>query len=163
MAELSDPVTIGTVVGPHGVRGTVRVRPAGTGEHLRKDVAPVIAGTRRTIEGVRETPKGFLLDLDGVHDRAGAVTLRGEDLLLDRAELDSPGEGEFYVADLVGLAVVDETGEPLGEVAETFETAAHETLVVRTDSGDLFVPFTMEHVPDVSLEARRVTVRPPAE
>ena len=162
-AKIDDPVTIGTVVGSHGVRGTVRVRPAGTGEHLRKDVSPVVAGTRRAIENVRETPKGFLLDLEGVEDRGSAVSLRGEDLLLDRAELDSPEEGEFYVADLVGLTVLDEVGERLGEVAETFETAAHETLVVRTDSGDLFVPFTMEHVPEVDLPSGRITVRPPEE
>jgi 16S rRNA processing protein RimM len=161
VAELSDPVTIGTVTGPHGVRGTVRVRPTGTGEHLRKSVAPLIAGTRRPIEAVRETPKGFLLDLQGVQDRRAALALSGEALFLDRAELDNPDEGEFYVADLVGLEVIDEAGGPLGEVRETFETAAHETLVVRTDAGDVFVPFTLEHVPDVDLGSRRIIARPP--
>ena len=163
MVDLPDPVTIGTIVGPHGVRGTVRVRAAGAGEHLRKNVSPVIDGIRRPIQGVRATPKGFLLDLEGIVDRPTAVALRGRDLILDRAELDSPEEDEFYVADLVGLAALDEAGESLGEVGETFETAAHETLVIRTDDGDVFVPFTMEHVPDVDLAAGRITVRPPEE
>ncbi|HEV2094399.1 MAG TPA: ribosome maturation factor RimM [Rubrobacter sp.] len=161
MAELSDPVTIGTVVGTHGVRGTVRVRPTGTGEHLREGVVLVVAGSHRTIKTVRVTPKGFLVDLKGVDDRRAAAALRGEALFLDRVELDSPEEGEFYVGDLVGLAARDEAGESLGEVAETFETAAHEVLVVRTEAGDVLVPFTMEHVPEVDLEAGRVTVRPP--
>lgn len=161
MAELSDPVTIGTVVGTHGVRGTVRVRPTGTGEHLREGVVPVVAGSHRPIKTARVTPKGFLLDLKGVDDRRAAAALRGEALFLDRAELDSPEEDEFYVGDLVGLAALDEAGDSLGEVAETFETAAHEVLVVRSDSGDVLVPFTMEHVPEVDLEAGRVTVRPP--
>lgn len=161
MAELRDPVTIGTVVGTHGVRGTVRVRPAGTGEHLREGMVPFIAGTRRPIKDVRATPKGFLLDLKGVNDRRAAVALRGEALLLDRAELDGPGEDEFYVGDLVGLTAVDERGERLGEVAETFETAAHEVLVVRAEAGDLLVPFTLEHVPGVDLKTGRVDVRPP--
>lgn len=163
MADLADPVTIGTIVTPHGVRGTVRVRAAGTGEHFRKNVSPVIDGIRRPIRDVRETPKGFLLDLEGVDDRRAAVALRGQDLLLDRAELDSPEADEFYVADLVGLSALDEAGEALGEVSETFETSAHETLVIRTDGDDVFVPFTMEHVPDVDLPAGRITVRPPVE
>ncbi len=154
-------MVIGTVVGTHGVRGTVRVRPAGTGEHLRKNVAPVIAGTRRLIESARETPKGFLLDLEGIGDRESAGFLRGDDLLLDREELDGLQNGEFYVADLVGLTAVDAGGETLGEVVETFETAAHETLVVRTGPGEVFVPFTMEHVPGVDLSSGRITVRPP--
>ena len=161
MAELQDTVTIGTVVGTHGVRGTVRVRPTGTGEHLREGVSPVVAGTRRPIKTVRITPKGFLLDLKGVDDRYAAAALRGEDLSLDRADLDSPEEDEFYVGDLVGLTALNEAGKRLGEVAETFETAAHEVLVVRTEAGDVLVPFTMEHVPGVDLESGRVTVRPP--
>jgi 16S rRNA processing protein RimM len=123
----------------------------------------MVAGIRRPIEGVRETPKGFLLDLEGVDDRGAAVALRGQELLLDRAELENPEEGEFYVADLVGLSAHDESGASLGEVVETFETAAHETLVVRTDDGDLFVPFTLEHVPGVDLASGRITVRPPEE
>ena len=161
MADLPEPVTIGTVVGTHGVRGTVRVKPAGTGEHLREGVSPVIAGTRRAIKNVRLTPKGFLLDLKGIDDRRAAAALGGEDLLLDRAELDSPEEGEFYVGDLVGLAAIDEVGTRIGEVAETFETAAHEVLVVRSEGGDLLVPFTLEHVPGVDLGSGRITVRPP--
>ena len=161
MADLLDPVTIGTVVGTHGVRGTVRVKPTGTGEHLREGVSPVVAGARRTIKNARLTPRGFLLDLKGVDDRRAAAALGGEDLFLDRAELDSPEEGAFYVGDLVGLLALDEAGECLGEVAETFETAAHEVLVVRSEGGDLLVPFTLEHVPGVDLGSGRITVRPP--
>ena len=161
MADLPDPVTIGTVVGTHGVRGTVRVKPAGTGEHLREGVSPVVAGIRRAIKNARLTPKGFLLNLKGIDDRRAAAALGGEDLLLDRAELDSPEMGEFYVGDLVGLAAIDDAGTRLGEVAETFETAAHEVLVVRAEAGDLLVPFTMEHVPGVDLGSGRITVRPP--
>ena len=161
MAEPQDPVTIGTVVGTHGVRGTVRVRATGTGEHLREGIIPFIAGAPRPIKAVRVTPKGFLLDLKGVDDRRAAAALRGETLLLDRADLDAPGEDEFYVGDLVGLAAVNEEGERLGEVTETFETAAHEVLVVRTEEGDVLVPFTLEHVPGVDLGSGRVSVRPP--
>ena len=161
MAELPDPVTIGVVVGPHGVRGAVRVRPSGSGDHLREGVSPLVAGARRAIRHSRPTPKGFLLDLEGIGDRPSAAGLRGEPLLLDRSELDSPEPGEFYVGDLVGLTATDEAGEPVGEVRETFETAAHEVLVIRAGVEDLFVPFTMEHVPDLDLEAGRVVVRPP--
>ena len=161
MADLPDPVTIGTIVGPHGVRGTVRVRPSGSGDHLREDVSPLVAGVRRAIRHSRPTPKGFLVDLEGIGDRPTAAGLRGEILLLDRSELDGPEEGEFYVGDLVGLTATDEAGSEVGEVKETFETAAHEILVIRTAGEDLFVPFTMEHVPVLDLDAGQLTVSPP--
>jgi 16S rRNA processing protein RimM len=159
----SDPVAIGVVVTPHGVRGTLRVRALGAGKHLRVGKEPVVAGVRRRISSARQTPKGYLLDLDGVESRSDAKPLRGEQLLLDREELDATEEGEFYVADLIGLTAVSDAGEALGTVADTFETAAHEVLVVSDEKGrqDLYLPFTMEHVPKVDLQTGRIVVRPP--
>jgi 16S rRNA processing protein RimM len=161
--ELSDPVVIGVVLAPHGVRGTLRVRATGSGRHLREGVEPVVAGRRRRISCVRRTPKGFLVDLEGVEDRAGADAFKGEDLVLDRSELDAPGEGVFYVVDLVGLGAMNEAGEVVGIVEETFETPAHEVMVIRKEEGTpvLYVPFTLEHVPVVDLEGGVVVVRPP--
>ena len=150
------------VVGPHGVSGTLRVRAYGSGKHLRKGMEPVVAGIRRRISAARETPKGFLIEVDGTGSREDASSLKGEDLLLDRDELDPPEEGEFYVFDLVGSTAVNEAGGVIGIVDDTFETAAHEVLVVREKGGqDLYVPFTLEHVPELDLSAGRLTVRPP--
>jgi 16S rRNA processing protein RimM len=160
--EPSDPVVIGVVVAPHGTRGTLRVRATGSGRHLREGVEPVVAGRRRRISQVRKTPRGFLVDLEAVGDRTGASALRGEELVLDRQELEAPGEGEFYVDDLIGLIAASVDGEVLGTVEETFETPAHEILVVRKEEEpDLYVPFTLEHIPEVDLVAGRVVVRPP--
>jgi 16S rRNA processing protein RimM len=124
---------------------------------------PFIAGARRRISGVRQTPKGFLVDLEGIPGREEANALKGEELLLDRNELDALGDGEFYVADLVGLTALDEAGEILGSVEDTFETGAHEVLVVREDEGSqtLYIPFTHEHVPVIDLPTGRMTIRPP--
>lgn len=160
--EPSDPVVIGVVVAPHGTRGTLRVRATGSGRHLREGVEPVVAGRRRRISQVRKTPRGFLVDLEAVGDRTGASALRGEELVLDRQELEAPGEGEFYVDDLIGLIAASVDGEVLGTVEESFETRAHEILVVRKEEEpDLYVPFTLEHIPEVDLVAGRVVVRPP--
>ena len=159
---LSDAVVIGIVAAPHGVRGTVRVKPPGSGRHLREGVEPVIKGERRRILVARETPKGFLVDLEGVGDRDLAASLRGAELLLDREELDAPEEEEFYVGDLVGLSAYDGAGTYIGKVADLFETPAHEVLVVRDGPAvEHYVPFTFEHVPTVDLEGDRIVMNLP--
>lgn len=169
MTEIPDPVVIGRVGAPHGVRGTVRVRAAGSGRHLREGLEPFVGDTRRKILSSRSTPKGFLVDFEGVGSRAEAAKLRGAELVLDRGELDAPEEGEVYVTDLIGLEAVNESGESVGTVAESFETPAHEVLVVREKGDDAgpsserYVPFTLEHVPDLDLASGRIVVRPPEE
>jgi len=156
---LADPVVIGKIVAPHGVRGTLKVKAPGSGRHLRKGVEPLLNGERRRILVARETPKGFLVDLEGVGDRKLAGSLRGTELLLDREELDAPEEEEFYVGDLLGLEVYDAVGTRVGNVVDLFETPAHEVLVVRDDeSVENYVPFTFEHVPSVDSERGRIVV-----
>lgn len=159
--EPHDPIVIGFIGPPHGIGGTLRVRPAGTGRHLREGVEPFVGGGRRRILKARATGKGFLVDLEGVGSRKEAEALRSEELRLDRSELDEPEEGEFYVEDLVGLVTFDEVGESLGVVSEIFESPAHEVLAIRSEAGETLVPFTLEHVPEVDVEAGRIVVRPP--
>ncbi|MDQ4000828.1 MAG: ribosome maturation factor RimM [Actinomycetota bacterium] len=161
MEVLRDPVVIGVISAPHGVRGTLRVKSLGAGRHLRRGVEPVVEGERRRILAARETPKGFLIDLEGIEDRDLAGSLRGSELLLGREELDAPEEGEFYVGDLVGLEAYEEAGARVGSVADILETPAHEVLVVQDYDEEIYVPFTFEHVPKVDLEGGRIVVRPP--
>ena len=157
--SLADPVVIGTIAAPHGVRGTLKVKVLGSGRHLRKGVKPVVKGERRRILAARETPKGFLVDFEGIGDRELAGCLRGTELLLDREELDALDAEEFYVGDLVGLEAYDAAGTRLGSVADIFETPAYEVLVVRDDeSAEHYVPFTLEHVPSVDMEEGRVVM-----
>jgi len=159
--DLVDPVVIGVISAPHGVRGTVRVRPPGSGRHLRRGVEPVVDGERRRILTSRQTPKGFLVDLEGIGDRDLAASLRGSELVLDREELDTPDEEEFYVGDLLDLEVYDQTGTRIGNVADILETPAHEILLIQDDEAEPaehYVPFTHEHVPTVDLSEGRVVV-----
>jgi 16S rRNA processing protein RimM len=163
-SELADPVVIGVIASPHGVRGTVRVMAPGSGRHLRRGVEPVVDGERRRILASRQTPKGFLVDLEGIGDRDLAASLRGFELIVDREELDAPDDEEFYVGDLVGLEAYDEAGTRIGSVADVLATPAHEILLVRDDEAepaDVYVPFTHEHVPRVDPEGGRVVVNLP--
>lgn len=156
-------MVVGVISAPHGVRGTLRVKPSGDGRHLREGISPVLDGVRHEIITSRPTPKGFLIDFAEFDDRSEIEHLRGKELTLDRSELEEPeDEDEVYVADLLGLEVFDESGEKLGVITETYPTAAHEILIIRNgDALDLYLPFTLEHVPEVDFEAGRLTANPP--
>ena len=103
--------------------------------------------------------KGLAVRFEGVSDRAAAEALRGTELAIDPSatELD---EGEYWPADLIGLAAVGPDGEPLGEVVDVVY-GPQDRLVVETPDGHRAeVPFVDGLVGDPA--AGRIVVDAPA-
>ena len=74
-----------------------------------------------------------------------------------RADLPPTARGEYYFADLVGLAAVNLEGDALGQVAEILELPAHPVLVLRGERERL-VPLVRERLIKVDLDAGRMTL-----
>ena len=82
---------------------------------------------------------------------------RGAALELPAAELPPAGEGRFYVHELVGLAVEEEGGRPLGRVADVTPGVANDVLELE---GGILLPMVEECVLTVDLEGGRIVVAP---
>lgn len=101
-----------------------------------------------------------LLAFDGTSDRSAAETLRGTRLL---AAPDDAEDDAWYAEDLVGMAVVDTDGTPVGRVAEVYSRPAQDLLeVAKVGGGTAYLPFVDEIVPEVDVEAGRLVVDAPA-
>ena len=159
-------VRLGTIVGPHGIRGAVRVKTYTEDPMSIAAYGPVFdrAGARRFALRVLGPAKaGALAVIDGVSDRNAAEAMRGLDLYVPRHALpETADEDEFYNADLIGLQVEDMAGRPLGRVCDVADHGAGPILDIRGDA-DLLLPFTREAVPVVDLAAGRLQVVVPAE
>jgi 16S rRNA processing protein RimM len=156
-------ILLGRIAGAHGTRGEVLITTfTGRAEDIGAYGPLDDGGTRSfTVEPVRVTGKGVVARVAGVRDRNAAEALKGAPLYVDRARLPAPGEGEFYHADLVGLAAVDAQGRPVGEVVAVHNHGAGDILEVRlAETGKTeFIAFTDTFVPEVDLATRRVVVR----
>ncbi len=110
------------------------------------------------------TKGGVVARLEGVSDRNAAEALKGVELYVDRDKLPAAAEGEFYHADLIGLAAVDPQGKRLGEIVAVQNYGAGDLLEIRlTGAGKTeLVPFTEATVPEVDIAAGRVVVAMPA-
>ena len=80
---------------------------------------------------------------------------RGAELAVPRDELPPPAEGSYYVFQLVGLAVEDEEGRPLGRVRDVAAGVAND--VLELDTG-LALPLVDDCVRDVDLGAGSIVV-----
>jgi 16S rRNA processing protein RimM len=160
-------ILLGTIGAAHGVKGEVRVKCftadplaiGAYGELFAKD------GRRFEIETLRSLKNDMLVaKFRGVDDRDAAEALNRVSLYAERSALPAPGEDEFYHADLIGLAAVDEAGKALGTVVAVHNFGAGDILDIAPPRGpSLLVPFTKAAVPVVDIAAGRVTVTPPSE
>lgn len=90
--------------------------------------------------------------------------MRGLKLYVRRSALPEPGEDEFYVADLIGMAVVSPDGEPLGQVKDARDFGAGDLLEIQPPQGESWwLPFTKDAVPEVRVAERTVVAVRPEE
>jgi 16S rRNA processing protein RimM len=147
----------------HGVRGEVRLwsftaEPAAVARYGPFETAD---GRVIEIEALRPAKDFFVARLKGVADRDAAERLRNAELFVPRARLPAPeDDDEFYHADLIGLAVEDAAGAPLGSVVAVHNFGAGDLLEVKpTGAGDtVMLAFTEATVPVIDIAAGRIVV-----
>lgn len=145
-------VEVGRVGRPHGVDGAFVVEAASedpsrfqVGAELLVDGEPATVILSRRVGGGRRAIK---------LDRRAE---RGAELTVSRATLPPLDSGSYYVADLVGLEVIDEHGVRVGLVRDVVPGPANDALEL--DTG-LLLPLVEDCVREVDLESRRVLLNP---
>ena len=148
------PVTMAAVAGAHGVAGEVRLKLFGEGvESLQRFRA--FNDSRLSVVKIRDDGKGgAIARFAEVADRTAAEKLRGTLLTVPRSALPPLGEGEYYHADLIGLAAVSTDGEPLGTCVAVDNFGAGDVLEIERPGEDgkpgkrFMVPMKAEAVPE---------------
>jgi 16S rRNA processing protein RimM len=168
-------VALGEIVGTHGIRGLLRFHPYDRSAELPPTGRPVyLTATRPAPQGPVDAsasrsiilddarPHGTvaLLSVRGIDSIEAATPLVGHALALPEAELPAPNANEFYVYQLEGLAVVTETGEPVGHVERSFSNGANEVLVVQDGGREHLIPLIADVVRTVDLPGRRIVIDP---
>ena len=157
-------IILGRIISAHGIRGEVVVHSFAARPEDIAAYGPLsdVAGTRTfRLRVLRLTPKGAVIArIAGVGDRTAAEALKGVELYVARERLPPPADGEFYHADLVGLAVVAPDGAPIGEIVAVQNYGAGDLIEIRLPNvrETELVPFTDTFVPAIDLAARTATV-----
>jgi len=164
-------VTLGQVIGAHGLRGELRVRLLdGTDNNLYAVASVWLAreeGDPKAVEArVRAVGSGrrgeARLALEGIDDRDAAEALRGRLVQADVGQLARLAEGEYYQYELIGCRVEDVDGRVLGVVSGIWETGAPSVLVVANEAGrEHLIPAASEILREVDVAARRIVVDVP--
>jgi 16S rRNA processing protein RimM len=160
-------ILVGRFGAPHGVRGELRLQSF-TGDPAAIATYGTLSGGGRMFQITSLRPLKdnlFVARVAGVTGRNAAEALTNIELFIPRDALPPADEDEFYLADLIGLEAVDETGRPLGRVIAVPNYGAGDILEIAPGAGgeSLLFPFTKAVVPEIDFAARRLVVVPPRE
>jgi 16S rRNA processing protein RimM len=161
---------MGRVMAPYGVQGWIKARaftalPDGLLAYPRWWLAAGDGQWREfAVRDARIHSDSLVARLEGLDRREQAALWRGAAIGVPRALLPRLSEGEFYLRDLVGLAVVNRSGVVLGCVSGFLDTRPHPVLRVAADTKrgegerERLIPLVPAYVDAIDVAGERIVV-----
>ncbi len=158
-------LAVGKLRRPHGIKGEMvmevltdfpqRLRPGRT-LYVGEAHEPI------RIDSIRGHDQQIIVGFSGYNTPEEVGKFRNAILYIQSTGLPQLPEGEYYHHQLLGLNVVNEAGQSLGQLVEILETGANDVYVVKTPDGkELLLPAVEDVILEVNLERSEMRVRPP--
>ncbi len=156
---MEERLQVGVIASTHGVRGEVKVFPTTDDVRRFKKLKEVILDTGKEnrileIEQVKFFKQFAILKFKGIDTLDEVEKYRKKSLYVTRENAVRLNKDEYFIADLIGLKVLDEAGEALGELEDVIETGANDVYQIKMNDGrQLLLPAIRQCVLEVDVGA----------
>lgn len=155
---MEDFFQVGIITSPHGVHGEVKVYPTTDDVRRFRRLKEIILDTGKErlnleIEGVKFVKQFAVLKFKGYDNMNDVEKFRQKSLYVARENAVRLKRDEYYIADLMGLKVLDEEGQEIGVLREVIETGANDVYAIDLKDGrELLLPAIKQCVLMVDVE-----------
>ena len=139
-------ILLGTVVGPHGIRGSIKIRPCTERpENISRYRSLYLTGVGTPHDSLwtnvqtRVSGGCVIVTLKECTDRNHAEQLVGYSVWVPASELPPAGADAVYLYTLMGKRARTTDGQVLGTVSELIHSA-QDVLVIRNEDREYLVP-----------------------
>ncbi len=155
-----DLIKIAKIVSAHGLNGEVKIFPYTDDLNGFKEYNEIyIDGEELEIISQKIASKFIVLKLKGFDYIDDVKRLLNKDVFIDRAQMPSLDEGEYYIHELIAMEVSSEADEFIGTVKDVMETSANHVLVVDHDGKEALIPFVKAFIKELDLKHRKIKVK----
>lgn len=154
---------VGAITATHGLKGEVKVFPTTDDKTRFKQLKKCIweKGTKRQemeVQSCRFFKEMVILKFKGIDDINDVEPFVKGNLFVDREHAVACEEGEYFIADLIGLSVIDDTGKDLGHLIDVLQTGANDVYVVENQGNEILIPAIGQCILNVDLVKSVMTV-----
>lgn len=159
-----DLLQVGAVTSTHGIAGEVKVFPTTDDPNRFKKLKKVLIDTGKGMKELEITQVKFFKNLVILRFRdhnkiEDVMAYKGRELYVTRKNAVKLKKNEYFIADLIGMSVFDESGEQLGTLKDVLQTGANDVYVVEMPEGkEVLIPAIRQCILAVDMEASRMTV-----
>lgn len=161
-----DYFLVGRLGRPHGVRGEVIVvletdfaERFSPGSELIL-LPPLADKTVLKVVGRKQKNSGIVVKFEQIDSFEAASSLKGRGLFIPEDKAMKLGSDVDWIHELVGMRVVNESGESIGSLVEVSRGPAHDIYVVEGDKRYL-IPAVKQIVTRVDKKNRVIVINPP--
>ena len=161
---MKEKLEVGQIVNTFGIKGFVKIYPFVNDINRFDDLKKIYVKTKNQeneleIEKVKYQKNMVLIKFKGIETPEDANKLRNAYVLIDRKDAIPLEEGEFFIADLLGLPVFLDTGEKLGVLEDIYNTGSSDIYVVKNELGKQYLlPYIDEVIKKIDLENSQIMV-----
>ena len=155
---------IGQIVNTFGIKGFVKVVPYVDNIERYDEIKKVYVKNKNIteeyeIEEVKYQKNMVLLKLKGIDKVEDAEKLRNAFLEVDRENAKKLEEGEYFIADLIGMQVITDKGQELGTLEDIYNRGSSDIYVVKDELGKtILLPAIEDVIKEINLEESKITV-----
>lgn len=161
---MEEKLRVGVISSTHGVRGEVKVFPTTDDLERFKRLKRVILNTGKEeieleIENVKFFKKFAILKFKGIDNINDIEKYKGKELYVTRENAQRLKKNEYFIADLIGIRVTQDTGRYLGVLKDVLETGANDVYSIEMEDGkELLIPAIKQCILEVKTEAGEMKV-----
>lgn len=136
-------IAVARISTPHGVRGEVRLQPLTDFPHRFAETKYLLLadGVRLDLESARLQKDTVLAKFRGMDTPEAWIPFRHKELYVTEDALMPLPAGQYYIHQIVGIEVFDESGAFLGILNDVFQTGSNDVYVVKSPDGkELLLP-----------------------
>lgn len=160
---------IGKIINTHGIRGELKIIPL-TDEPKRFDKLKwtyisegIFENMKKyNVENVRYHKNFVYLKFKEINDLNDAEKFKSLYIIIDRKDAVTLPENSFFICDLIGIDVFDNSGRILGKLKEILETGSNDVYIVKNQNGnEVLIPALKSIVKEISIKNSKMVVSLP--
>lgn len=165
----NDLLQVGVISSMHGVHGEVKVFPTTSDIKRFKKLKEVYLDTKDkmnesdmiklTLTGVKFFKQFAIVKFEGYDNPNDIEKYKGKPIYVTRENAIKLDKDEYFIADLIGVNVYNESDIEIGTVTDVIETGANDVYVIKcTDGRELLLPAIKQCILNVDIIDKKMKV-----